>query len=146
MNYIVNALVSLSDASSDWRYYGEEGCGILAVAIGRLIPGGHIFVLSANNGEAWGDEFPYEITHVVYHTADTFLDFQGARTLEEMAASFKMFGSTFSVKGPWEPEAFLHQFMGSDDEKPLYGDECDIEDAILRLTGQPTYIPSNIRG
>ncbi|WP_142994623.1 hypothetical protein [Thalassospira xiamenensis] len=134
---MANVLADLSGSSADWSYYGEEGCGILAVAISRLIPGGQVYVISANNGEVWGDEFPYEVTHVLYHVAGEFLDFMGARTLEDIAASFNMSGSTYSVKGPWEPDTFARQFMGSDDEKPLYGDESDIEEAILRLTDLP---------
>lgn len=113
--------------STDPSYYMEEGCGIFAIALSNLKPGGEIGIISRNYGEPWSDSIPYEVTHVFYRTNGQLYDCKGPRSAQDMAADFH--ASDFSIKGGWDPKSFKTKFMGPSDSKPLYSGNSEIKEA-----------------
>lgn len=122
--------------SNDSSYYMEEGCGIFAIALASLKPGGEVGIISRDYGEEWSDSIPYEITHVFYRIDGQLYDCKGARSTTAMAADFHM--DRFSIKGGWEPKVFKSKFMGSSDLKPLYGGKNEIKQAQNFIKSNPT--------
>lgn len=104
-------------ASND-DYHMIEGCGIYAVDLAKKL-GGSVYVLSAQGGEPWSEEIPYEVTHAYAEKDGKTFDVRGERPVEEMARELNISG--YNLKGPWSPEEFEAKFMGSSDDKPLYG-------------------------
>jgi RNA:NAD 2'-phosphotransferase (TPT1/KptA family)/8-oxo-dGTP pyrophosphatase MutT (NUDIX family)/ribosomal protein L32 len=105
-------------AAEDPDYYMTEGCGIYAVDFARK-NGGEIYILSAERGEEWSEEIPYEVTHAFVKKDGKTFDVRGERTPDKMAWELSM--GEYSVKGPWTPDAFEAKFMGDTDDKPLFG-------------------------
>lgn len=135
----------------DVDYYMNEGCGIFAVAKALNSSNAKIYVISKNEGEAWSDNFPYELTHVfVYIPNQGTIDVKGNRTPEQMAKDFHLSKNDYSIKGPFSPKEFYSRFMGNSDAKPLYGTKQEINQLQKQLQvkqdvaeGASGYIPSN---
>ena len=119
------------------NYYMREGCGIYAVALSIVNPGGQIWIISNKDGEPWSKSIPFEVTHVVYRNAGKLFDVKGQRTMEAICADFDIdpneYPSPITTKGPFTPEEFMKKFMGSSDTKPLYGSKKDVEELVKKL-------------
>jgi hypothetical protein len=115
--------------SLDANYYMTEGCGIYAMALSFLKPGGKIYIASNNDGEKWSKSIPFEVTHVIYNVDGKAYDATGITDAQKVAEQFHMQGN-MSIKGPYEPMDFFKKFMGSNDTKPLYGTQADIKEAM----------------
>jgi RNA:NAD 2'-phosphotransferase (TPT1/KptA family)/GNAT superfamily N-acetyltransferase/ADP-ribose pyrophosphatase YjhB (NUDIX family) len=113
-------IVKKADMTEDPDYYMTEGCGIWAVDFARK-NGGEIYILSAERGEEWSEEIPYEVTHAFVKKDGRTYDVRGERTPDKMAWELSM--GEYTVKGPWTPDEFEAKFMGSTDDKPLFGKE-----------------------
>src|SRR5271170_4466364 len=114
----VTARAKAAELTEHPDYYMTEGCGIFAVDYARK-NGGEIFVMAADRGESWSDEIPYEVTHAFVKNNGKTFDIRGERTPDKMAWELSM--GDYTIKGPWTPEAFEAKFMGSSDDKPLFG-------------------------
>jgi len=117
--------------SLDVPYYMEEACGIYAMALSNINPGGFIFILSDDYGDEWSSSIPYEITHVFYSLNNELFDAKGKRTIQSMAEDFNLL--KYSIKGPFHPNEFYQRFMGSSNNKPLYGNKADIKKCIQEI-------------
>ena len=109
---------SAAKKASEEDYCMVEGCGIWAVDFARK-NGGEICILSADYGEEWSDEIPYEITHAFVKKDGKTFDAGGQRSADEMAKELNV--TLYSIKGPWLPDEFEAKFMGDTDDKPLFG-------------------------
>lgn len=121
------------------EYYMEEGCGIFAVALSRVFPGGTIGIISDTEGVKWDEDTP-ELTHVFYESLDgKRWDVKGERTAQEMAEDFNLFkiGIGYDLDAGNDPKAFMHQYMGNGFDKPLYGEEEDVLEAIELIKANP---------
>lgn len=119
--------LSKTTASLDINYHMEEGCGIFAMAMSRVKPGGYIYIISRDSGgEQWSRNIPYEITHVVYKLDNKYYDIKGERSLKAIAIDFDM-ENNYTIKGPWLPKEFYKKFIGNSDNKPLFGTMSDIK-------------------
>ena len=113
----------------DISYYMEEGCGVFAVALANLRPGGDIYVLSDKHGEEWNDSIPYEVTHAFYTVEGESYDVKGKRSIEDMARDFHLSYNDYIIRGPWNTITFQKKFMGDSDEYPLYGNQNEMYEA-----------------
>jgi len=118
--------------SIDQEYYMEEGCGIFAIALSKVMPGGKIGVISAINGERWSKNI-HEFTHVFYHLNGENYDCKGKRSIEDMAKDFHLEKRQYTILGPFDPSIFYKKYMGNSDRKPLYGTISDINKAIEQI-------------
>src|SRR5271170_6477459 len=125
----VTARAKAAELTEHPDYYMTEGCGIFAVDYARK-NGGEIFVMAADRGESWSDEIPYEVTHAFVKNNGKTFDIRGERTPDKMAWELSM--GDYTIKGPWTPEAFEAKFMGSTDDKPLFGNvAAKVADQII---------------
>lgn len=95
---------------------------------------GWIRVLSNPHGEKWNDE--PEMTHVVFVAEDgTHYDIRGAQMPDEIAHHFGLSNSDWL--GRYHPVGFWEDYVGEDDEFPLYGDEEDMRRATAIIEQYP---------
>lgn len=116
--------------------YMFGGCGVFAVALSRVIPGGDIEIISANNIDGWDDEIYFDCTHVAYYIDGQLIDATGMTSYEDIS-SFLDLDNDYSVYGPYHPEYFCETFLGKD--KPLFGSEKEIEVAIEQIKKHINY-------
>lgn len=133
----------LNENEVDPSYYMEEGCGIYAMALSHVKPGGQIYIMSNKDGEAWSKSIPYEVTHVVYHIDGKTYDATGITTAQKVARIFHIEG-TNTIKGPFAPDEFFRKFMGNSDTKPLYGTQKDIAEAVEIIKQQEVFTESSM--
>jgi predicted nucleotidyltransferase len=113
----------------DTDYFMNEGCGIFAVAMALTKPGSQIYIISNKSGESWSKSFPYEITHVFVSVPNKGqYDVHGQRSIEAMTHDFGLSKGDYGIKGPFDPKEFFTKFMGSSDNKPLYGTAKDVKE------------------
>jgi hypothetical protein len=110
------------------EYFTEEGCASFAYAlwIAHGKPAGATLdVISDPNGEGWED-FEYEFTHVVYASPENvYIDVRGVQTQSEILEHWHG-----SFEDSFEPDHFWQMAVGDSDDKPLYGDEATVKEAL----------------
>lgn len=120
----------------DRSYFWTEGCAAFALQLAREIRsrGGQadIAVITNHDGEPWSDDHPFEFTHVVVSTADGYVDVNGFERDVETIAN-KIFTMHIGLEGDWDVDEFERSFVGSDDDKPLYGGDAEIAMWVRRL-------------
>ena len=127
------------------HYYLSEGCGAFAYAlwVAKGKPhNGDLGLISNDDGEPWfgdpeSDEPTHdaEATHVFYIEPDgRTIDVLGYRDTNEMISGFHIHAS---VLGPWNPDAFAHEWMGDSDDVPLYCTYEMIQEALKVITKYP---------
>lgn len=123
MNLILESLHRLPENS---EYYEEEGCAVFAYALWLAHnKTGKLAVLRNPDGEEWNGEV--EMTHVVYISPDgTMYDVRGGQMPDEIYGRYYV-NNNFET---FDPESFWNTYVGADDEKPLYGNLDDVNEAL----------------
>lgn len=124
------------------EYYMTGGCGIFALALNKLSPGGDIYVFTNEDEDAdpWSEDIPYEVTHVFYENNGKFYDLTGETSLKKMS---KIFGvNSHGLYGPYSASLFEKKYMGESDRYPLYaGNETEIKEAIETIKSNSHLYP-----
>jgi hypothetical protein len=130
MNMTTKNNASLQAPSlNDVTYNLTEGCGIFAVALSRVFPGGMIHILSNAYGEKWSRRIDFETTHAVYYIDRCLIDVKGNRLLDEIVYDFDLQHWTFDRA--YEPKAFQRSLMHM--HGPLYGGEKYIRETVALI-------------
>lgn len=138
-----DVLKFLNEGETDLSYYMEEGCGIYAMALSQVKPGGQIYIMSNKDGEVWSKSIPFEVTHVVYNVDGKSYDVTGLTTAQKVARTFGIeYNNT--IKGPYDPQSFFRKFMGSSDKKPLFGRQKDIAEAVEIIKQQKMFTEASM--
>jgi hypothetical protein len=131
MRGLINLIESVSvmiPSQDETDYYMTEGCGIFALALSTALPGGNIEILSRKYGEEFSRTIPYEVTHVFYRVDGKTVDCRGNRSVGDMASDFNC--EDFTIRYPENIAEFKKRFVGSQDNKPLFGGNSEIKEAI----------------
>ena len=127
--------VEEDDAFFSESYYMQEGHAMFAVALSRLKPGGSIFILSNINEPPFSEDYDLQFTHVFYKHENNCYDAKGKRSVDEMKAD--LLEGEYDLIEIKTPDYFMSKFMGNSPEKPLYGDEKEVQIAINFIRKSP---------
>jgi len=128
INKIIYENEIISD--DDIEYYSEGECGAFAEALHRMFNSFGIHttlcvISDPDDVEEW-EGFDFAVTHVaVCMPNDTYIDIRGIQTLKQMGENFDIYDypSEYEISSIWD-------IMGDNDDKPIYGNEQDIQKAI----------------
>lgn len=118
------------------EYFANENCASFAFAlwIAHGKPAGATFeILSDPNDEVW-EGFDEVFTHVVYSTPDNILiDVRGVQTRDEIREHYYGYWSA-----SYSPAELWTHAVGMSDDKPLYGDEATVREALEVIRQYPS--------
>lgn len=115
-------------------YFMNEACGTFALGLAKLIPGSQIYILSRTSkyAQKWSRKYPFEFTHVFVETKDgKTMDCRGSRSIHEIADEFNItINRNGRIIGPFTAQSFQRRFIGNAKNKPLFGNDKGVLDAI----------------
>lgn len=110
------------------KYFANENCASFAYALwlaDNKSPDGQFVLFSDPNDNGYSDFHEDAFTHVLYSNSHGMWDVRGHQTPQDVEEHYYGYFS-----GNFDPDFFWGWAVGMTDDKPLYGDQRTVEEAL----------------